>query len=286
MQYSARLIWPDGNIRWMEGRGNVFFDETGKALKMTGTIRDITEEKSFSQALENMVDERTRELQQANTELEKINQELASFAYVSSHDLQEPLRKIQTFASRVIEHEYHNLSLSGKDYFGRMQEAARRMQLLIQDLLAYSRTNRKEKEFVKSDLNILAAGVIEDLDQIIQEKKATINVGALPEVNVIPFQFRQLLTNLISNSLKFQKKDVPPVIDIKSDSVNGIEVNLLNPTLPTTGLRFATMELVLRMNTVSGFLKYFNACIRGMSLRVPALDLPSVRRLWKIIRDL
>lgn len=231
LRYSARLIWPDGNIRWMEGRGNVFFDETGKALKMTGTIRDITEEKSFSQALENMVDERTRELQQANTELEKINQELASFAYVSSHDLQEPLRKIQTFASRVIEHEYHNLSLSGKDYFGRMQEAARRMQLLIQDLLAYSRTNRKEKEFIKSDLNILASGVIEDLDQIVQEKKATINVGALPEVHVIPFQFRQLLTNLISNSLKFQKKDVPPVIDIKSDSVNGTEVNLLSPNL-------------------------------------------------------
>jgi PAS domain S-box-containing protein len=229
LQYAARLIWPDGTIRWMEGRGNVYFDDTGKALRMTGTVRDITEEKSFSQALENMVDERTRELQKANTELEKMNQELASFAYVSSHDLQEPLRKIQAFASRVMDKEYETLSPAGRDYFFRMQEAARRMQLLIQDLLAYSRTNKKEKEFVKTELNILISGVIEDLEQFIQEKNATLNIGVLPEVNIIPFQFRQLLTNLISNSLKFKKEDCPLVINIKSDTVSGADEKFLKP---------------------------------------------------------
>lgn len=230
--YAARLIWPDGSIHWMEGRGNVIYEDK-KPVKMRGTVRDITEEKSFSQALEKMVDERTHELQRANVELEKMNQELASFAYVSSHDLQEPLRKIQAFASRVLENEYQNLSSAGKDYFNRMQEAARRMQLLIQDLLAYSRTNKKEKEFVATDLNILVSGVIDDLEQFIQDKKAHLNVGILPELNVIPFQFRQLFTNLISNSLKFSSEKRSLVIDIKSRKIKGSEVNRpkLNPDL-------------------------------------------------------
>lgn len=209
----------------MEGRGNVFFDSNGKAIKMTGTVRDITEEKAFSQALESMVDERTRELQQANTELEKMNQELASFAYVSSHDLQEPLRKIQAFASRILEKEYQNLSAAGQDYFTRMQEAARRMQLLIQDLLAYSRTNKKEKELVPTNLNLLVAGVLDDLEQYILDNEATINVDELPVADVIPFQFRQLFTNLISNSLKFRKKDTPVMINIKSEKVMGAEIS-------------------------------------------------------------
>lgn len=222
--YSARLIWPDKSIRWMEGRGNVFFDSTGKAVKMTGTVRDITEEKAFSQALETMVDQRTRELQQVNTELEKMNQELASFAYVSSHDLQEPLRKIQAFASRILEKEHQNLSVAGQDYFSRMQEAARRMQLLIQDLLAYSRTNTKEKELVLTNLNVLVAGVLDDLEQQIQETGSTINMGDLPELEVIPFQFRQLFTNLIANSLKFRRTDVPLVINIRSEKVKGSEI--------------------------------------------------------------
>lgn len=222
--YSARLIWPDKSIRWMEGRGNVFFDSTGKAVKMTGTVRDITEEKAFSQALETMVDQRTRELQQVNTELEKMNQELASFAYVSSHDLQEPLRKIQAFASRILEKEHQNLSAAGQDYFSRMQEAARRMQLLIQDLLAYSRTNTKEKELVLTNLNVLVAGVLDDLEQQIQETGSTINMGDLPELEVIPFQFRQLFTNLITNSLKFRRTDVPLVIDIRSEREKGSEI--------------------------------------------------------------
>lgn len=214
LHYVARLIWPDNSIHWMEGRGSVFYDDHKKPVRMSGTVRDITEEKAFSQALEVMVIERTHELQDANVELERKNQELASFAYVSSHDLQEPLRKIQTFASRILEKEYANLSESGRNYFDRMQESARRMQLLIHDLLTYSRTNATEKTFTNVNLEAVVEEVKEDLEQVIQEKNAVIHVSHLPVVSGIAFQLRQLFTNLIGNALKFAKQDVAPVVTI------------------------------------------------------------------------
>lgn len=220
LHYTARLIWPDNSIHWMEGRGSVFFDDLNNPIRMSGTIRDITEEKAFSQALENMVEERTRELQHANIELEKKNQELASFAYVSSHDLQEPLRKIQTFASRILEKEYASLSENGKNYFDRMQQSARRMQLLIRDLLTYSRTNATEKEFIKIDLTTLVGEVKEDLEQAIQEKNAVVQVGDLPVVSGIAFQLRQLFTNLVSNALKFAREDIPLSITITAETID------------------------------------------------------------------
>jgi two-component system CheB/CheR fusion protein len=185
--------------------------------------KDILESKSYSMKLENAVEARTKEIEQAkevleekNHELERINKELESFAYVSSHDLQEPLRKIQTFAGRILEKENQNLSDKGKGYFSRMQEAARRMQALIDDLLTYSRTNATERKFEKTDLNLLIGEVKVDLKEVLQEKQATIVATELCEVNVIRFQFRQLLYNLITNALKFSKPGIPPHITIKS----------------------------------------------------------------------
>ena len=113
----------------------------------------------FTQELEKQVRERTSLLEESNeklessiNELQKMNTELQSFAYVSSHDLQEPLRKIQTFVGRILDKESQNLSDTGKDYFQRMQEAAKRMQTLIEDLLTYSRTTTTERVFKKTNL--------------------------------------------------------------------------------------------------------------------------------------
>jgi PAS domain S-box-containing protein len=223
LHYVVRVIWPDGSIHWMEGRGSVFFDAVGNPVRMSGTNRDSTEEKAFAQALENMVIERTQELRHANVELEKRNTELASFAYVSSHDLQEPLRKIQTFASRIVEKEYENLSDNGKNYFQRMQESARRMQLLIRDLLTYSRTNTTEQEFVEIDLNTLITEITSELEQTIQEKRATLEVDKLPVVQGIYFQMQQLFTNLIGNALKFAKEDEPLHLKISCKTVDRID---------------------------------------------------------------
>jgi len=116
------------------------------------------------------------------------------------------------------------LSETGKDYFRRMQNAAERMQRLIEDLLAYSRTNTSEEYFEKTDLNILLANVKNELGEKIAETSATIESGGLPVLSVIPFQFQQLFTNLISNSLKFANPEIPLAISITSDVVTGHEI--------------------------------------------------------------
>lgn len=158
-----------------------------------------------------------------NIELEKMNKELESFAYISSHDLQEPLRKIQTFASCISEKEEDNLSDSGKHMFNRMQDAAKRMQTLIQDLLAYSRSSTTEPTFKTTDLNEIIAQVKEDLKEELAEKAATIETNQLCEVRIIPFQFQQLMHNLIGNALKFSHPEHPIRIEIKSEIGNGIK---------------------------------------------------------------
>ncbi len=208
----------DGEYRWQLSRAMAQKDAYGKIQMWVGTSTDIHDQKTFARELEHKVEERTNDLQLANKELARKNEELASFAYVSSHDLQEPLRKIQTFAARISEKEI--LTDAGKDYFARMQNAAQRMQLLIEDLLAYSRTTTGEKVFVKTDLHQILTEVTTDLEQVIKEKKAVIISENLPEINCIPFQFRQLFTNIISNALKFSKAGVDPEIRISSELVN------------------------------------------------------------------
>jgi light-regulated signal transduction histidine kinase (bacteriophytochrome) len=152
-------------------------------------------------------------------ELLIANKELESFTFISSHDLQEPLRKIQAFSDRILTEEYENLSSKGKYYFERMNVSALHMQTLINDLLAYSRTNATERKFENSDLNKIVREVMAALKEELQQKNATIETSKLSKANIIPFQFRQLLQNLIANSLKFSNPEKPPYIVIKSDYI-------------------------------------------------------------------
>ena len=159
-------------------------------------------------------------------ELSIANKELLAFTYISSHDLQEPLRKIQTFVSVILENENKNLSDNGKYNFQRMQLAAKRMQQLIDDLLAFSRINTIDHKFEKTELNIIIEEVKTELKDTIQEKHATIEATELCPVNIITFQFRQLMYNLISNALKFSNPDIPSHITIKSRIVKGSKLNI------------------------------------------------------------
>jgi len=173
-----------------------------------------------------------KELAFQNEEKEKraaeliiANKELMAFTYVSSHDLQEPLRKIQTFVTIILENENENLSDNGKYNFQRMQLSAGRMQQLIDDLLAFSRINTTELKFEKTELQTIIEEVKTELKDTILEKNAIIEAVELCPANIIAFQFRQLLYNLISNALKFSHPDIPSHIIIKSRIVKGSKLN-------------------------------------------------------------
>ena len=139
--------------------------------------------------------------------------------------MQEPLRKIQTFVSLILENENRNLSENGKYNFQRMRLAAERMQQLIIDLLAFSRINTTDHKFEKTELRLIVEEIKTELKDAIQEKNATIESSKLCSANIIPFQFRQLLYNLISNALKFSNPAVSPKIMIQSRIVNGCGLN-------------------------------------------------------------
>jgi two-component system CheB/CheR fusion protein len=201
------------------------------ALVLAKNIKEELDQK-YTHELEEKVKQRTAELLVANQELVLNNEELGkmikeleSFTYVASHDLQEPLRKIQTFANRLLEKETAHLSETGKDYFTRMQKAAMRMQQLITDLLAFSRVSTSERKFEKTNLNLIVADLKNDFNEIIEEKKATIDVSGLVEVSTIKFQFRQVMQNLIGNALKFSNPARAPHITIKSENVLGAKLN-------------------------------------------------------------
>ena len=168
--------------------------------------------KGLKQIIDRNLSERTKEIADQNVALEKMNKELQAFNYISSHDLQEPLRKIQFFSSIIIDKELHLLSNKGKDYLLRIGKAADRMSVLIKDLLAYSRTTSSEKIYEKVSIAALIKEVEDDLQEEIMEKNAQIEIISNIEINAITFQFRQLIHNIMSNALKFSKVGIHPHI--------------------------------------------------------------------------
>ena len=173
-----------------------------------------------NQSLEHKISERTENLVNANIELGKKNLELQQFAYIASHDLKEPLRKIQIFGNLikdkvVTDNEKHTM------YVDKVITSANRMLTLVNDVLAYSSVDIPKK-FADMDLNRILQDILTDFEILIAETKATINIGPMPHIEMIPVQMRQLFQNLIANAIKFSKKDATPVIDISCHYVSGI----------------------------------------------------------------
>ncbi len=202
-----KIILPSHEIRYFKTTGKLVTDQQGSNI-LLGINFDITDEHLLN-----------IELQERNKELEKSNKELASFNHVASHDLQEPLRKIQTFISRVSDDDKALVSQSTRDYLAKIEISAKRMRVLIDDLLLFSRTNTTKKEFIKTNLNELLKNAESELTEIIDEKKAVITVSKLPKLTVIPYQIEQLFINLIGNSLKYNRPNIAPEITIESEKV-------------------------------------------------------------------
>jgi signal transduction histidine kinase len=203
----------DGQYRYHLVRAIPVFSEK-EIIKWVGTLTDIHEQKSINELLERKVAERTRELLQINRELEISNHDLQQFASVASHDLKEPLRKIQVFGNIIMDREQLNENMSR--YMQKIIRSSERMTNLIDDLLAFARLSEAEF-FQVTDVNTIIRDILLDLELVIQEKSAVIDLEPLPQIEVIPGLFRQLFQNIISNALKFSRKDVPPLITIRAE---------------------------------------------------------------------
>lgn len=191
-------------------------DKKGNALQYIGVATDITNLKTVNE-----------QLLIKNKELERSNIELASFSSIASHDLKEPLRKIQLFSKLVIAKDRPNVSQESREFLDRVIVAANRMQQLIDDLISYSRTSSQKIVFTETDLNRLLQEVMEDIREVITESKAQITSDALPVVPVLPSQFRQLFLNLISNSIKYAREAIFPEITIRARNAFASEIETI-----------------------------------------------------------
>ncbi|MBU2062640.1 MAG: response regulator [Bacteroidetes bacterium] len=185
--------------------------------------KEVEIRKEAQENLEVKIKERTKELVAKNEELELRNHELQQFSWVVSHDLKEPLRKIQIFIN-IIKDRYLVSDDKGIDYVNRTVKAADRMQNLISDLLEYSRLSAKVTP-EKVNLNDLIEEVLIDFDYLTETKKAIININKLPTIQGIPTQLRQVFQNLIGNSLKFTNDEVTPMIDVSSEIIESRDFN-------------------------------------------------------------
>ena len=212
-----RLRRYDGEYRWFLARALPLRDEKNNIVKWFGTCTDIHDQKMLNEILEQKVKERTIELQKANMDLEASNTELLQFASVASHDLKEPLRKIHIFSNLVKDRYLGNVD-GAADYLERIISASARMTKLINDLLTFTRLS-VNASFENVSLNRLVDEVMSDLELAITEKHATIEVDDLPKIDAITGQIRQVFQNIISNALKFTRKDEKPRIKITCEIV-------------------------------------------------------------------
>ena len=209
-----RVVTPDGSIKTILANGEVITDSSGNIIRMKGTAQDMTQQSTIEQ-----------ELRVKTAELEIKNAELEKFAYVASHDLQEPLRKIRTFISRL-EGENAELSDNSALYLNKIDNAAARMKKLIDDILAFSQIATAETKLIysKIELNDILKTVLNDIEVPIENRHAVITAGDLPAIDANATQMSQLFQNLITNAIKFTDDSMAPVIKINVELVRGLSI--------------------------------------------------------------
>jgi PAS domain S-box-containing protein len=211
-EFEYLLTTKNGKQKVVSSKGKVVTDKTGKARRILGMTRDVTAVKNFEKEREHII----RELNRSNRDLEE-------FAYVASHDLQEPLRKISTFGERLKTQCASSLDKDGTLYLSRILASTDNMRILIDNLLEFSKTTRSSRAHVPCSLNVVVQHVLSDQELKIEETKTTLQVADLPEIEAVPSEMRQLFNNLLSNALKFRKKEADPVIRINATVLGDAE---------------------------------------------------------------
>lgn len=215
--WQYRIVTATGERKWLETYGHIERDGEGKVTGTFGITRDITRLKDYEHSLESKI----KELNRSNAELEE-------FAYVASHDMQEPLRKLITFSERLTAKYAGTLKDEGQLYLNRMVAATNNMRLLIDNLLDFSRVARTGDAFAQVDLNDVLQKAIADLEVSIEETKAAITTEGMPVIEAQAPLMKQLFTNVLSNALKFRTPNVPPQINIHCTRVSAREAERLN----------------------------------------------------------
>lgn len=214
--------WPDKDETWVSTTKMPLYGKSGEMIGTFGISRDITSRKKADDALKMAkadLDIKARELERSNEALQQSNEELEQFAYVVSHDLQEPLRMISSYTGLLERRLKSKLDNDAKEFMNFLMEGAIRMQTLIRDLLKYSRINTERKPFVRQNLKTVLDQVLSNLNLQVRETKATIKCNSLPNVMCDSFQMERLFQNLISNAIKYCKGK--PEINISSARKNG-----------------------------------------------------------------
>ncbi len=207
-----RIITAKKKVKIIYSLARVIKGPEGKPVKLIGSIRDVTEQRNIEQDLRNKVEE-----------LNHSNRELEEFAFVASHDMQEPLRKITTFSDRLVEKYKDVLAGDGLMYLSRMVASAENMRLLINNLLDFSKISKNKQPFEPVNLNLVVKQVKTDLELVIEETRTVINSHPLPQIEAISSQMKQLFANIFSNAIKFRKADVSPVITIETNRLSDDE---------------------------------------------------------------
>jgi len=201
--------------------------KTGDKADIMAIAIDVTPQVRARKEIEVVIKERTDDLAKAITDLRRSNEDLAQFAYIASHDLQEPIRKITSFSEMLQNHLGNQLDDLSVTFLEKIINASTRMSKLVRDVLTYSETGKKSEEFIPVNLNKILKDVVTDFDLLIEQKEATIILDELPEIEGIPLQMTQLFGNLISNALKFSSKTNSPLIEIKVGKADMTETILV-----------------------------------------------------------
>ncbi len=224
----------DGKETVVSYNATTFYDRDRRLQGVFAAARDVTDRKRVEEKLKLYSDK-----------LERSNRELQDFAQVASHDLQEPLRKILSFGDRLKTKAGESLDEDSRDYLQRMTNAAARMQTLITDLLSFSRVETKGQPFVQVDLGVIAKEVIADLETRIEQTGGQVEVKDLPTIDADPMQMRQLLQNLIGNSLKYYRAGVPPIVELYCQKLDARSSESMDEGAPSASGRQLWQILVV-----------------------------------------